>query len=303
MNDLDTSQGAPSESSGASFDVDAALSAIESGQDYASPEPAATPDPAPADAATEPAAAAAPSELEFDWNGRKIKAPFSDPRIQQWAAKGYDYNQRMQAFKAEQETFASQRQEIEALKAKYAPVEEYYSKNPQHWEQVQQAFQNAQGLDPNNPLVQKLQQYEQKLSQVDQFIQTAQQREAQEKAQQEDQALDTEIQSLREQYKDLDWNGVDPEGNSLEARVARHAIQNGIKKFGTAFRDLYHDQLVKRAAEQAKESVTKERQKASKLGLLGQTPTPKKGITPAEDLKSKSYDQLEREALQELGLA
>ena len=73
----------------------------------------------------------------------------------------------------------------------------------------------------------------------------------------------------------------------------------GIKNFTTAFRDFYHDEIVKRASEKAKEQVVKEKQTKSRLGIVGQTPQP---ITKQFDVRGKSYNQLAEDIFKELNL-
>lgn len=285
------------------IDADALMNDIESGhtgQDIPMSEAA------PAQAAA-PTPAAKP-EIEFNWNGKQVKAPIDDPRIKQWASQGYDYAQRMAEFNKQQQEFQTRAQQIEELKARYSPVEEYITKNPDWWKHVNSQYEmaknQAQGLgdDPNNPLVQKLSTYDEKLSKVEQFIQSKQAEEVALRRQAEDTKLQDEIKSIRDQYANLDWNSPNERGENLEFRVVKHAAENGINTFRAAFRDLMHDDLVKLTSEQAKENVIKERQKQTKLGLLGKSQAPAKGITQAQDIKNKNYDQLLTEAYQEMGI-
>jgi hypothetical protein len=282
-------------------DVDGLMSGNDSSQGQEIPmgdEPAQTP--AAVEAKT-PAQAAA--ELAFTWNGKQIKAPLNDPRVTQWVSQGYDYAQKMQAFKQSQAEFEQKQRLISEIESKYKPVEEYYSQNPDRWQYINQQYEALkQGLDPSNPLAQKLQNFESKLSQVDQFIQQAQVEKLNQQRHQEDQSLDSEIQSIRDEFKDLDWHSPDGEGKDLEYRVLKHAQEIGTRSFRAAFRDFNHEHLVKRAEERAKENVVKERQKQTKLGLLGQSQAPKQGITNAQNLKNRSYDDLIAEGIAELGL-
>lgn len=243
------------------------------------------------------------TELAFNWQGKQIKAPLTDPRVTQWLSQGYDYAQKMQAFKQSQTEFEQKQRMLSELESKYKPLEDYYSQNPDRWQYVNQQYEALKnGLDPSNPIAQKIQTLESKLSQTSQFIQNLQNEKLTQQRQQEDQALDGEVKSIQEQFKDLDWSTPDATGKTLEIRVLEHAHQNGIKSFRAAFRDLNHDHLLKLAEERAKEGVVKDQQKKTKLGLLGQTQAPKKGLTNAADYKSKSYDDLIAEGLAELGL-
>lgn len=285
------------------IDVDALESQIESGGNTERPMSAPSTVKAPTTPATQVS-----QDIEFTWNGKQIKTPLNDPRIKQWASQGYDYAQRMAEFNRQQTEFQTKSKKIQEYESKYQPVEEYVTKNPDWWKHVNDQWQKektgTQGLgdDPNNPIIQKLSAYEQELSGIKEFIQSQQAEKAAQKATQEDAALSQEIQTVRDAYKDLDWNTLDQNGKSLELKVLEHATSNGISKFAAAFKDLMHEELIKRAEERGKENVVKERQKQTKLGLLGKTPAPSKGITQAEDIKNKSYDQLLREGMLELGI-
>jgi len=259
--------------------------------------------------ASTPAAPPAP-ELEFTVGGKTIKVPLSDPRVKQWTQQGYSYAQQMAAFKAEQEAFQKQQ---ETLKQRYGELEQYVEQNPDWWNHVNQQFERvragmaqqtqSQNADPNNPLVQELQTLKQQLQDVIKFKQDSETQRLIQQREQEDRRLNEEIQSIRETYKDLDWNSVGSDGKTMELQVLEFAQQRGIQSFQDAFLLFNHDRLVKLAEQRAKENVVKERQKQTKLGLLGTTQAPKKGITHAEDIKNKSYDDLYREALEELGHA
>lgn len=285
------------------IDADALMESIESGGNRDVPMSQPAEPAAPQAAAPTPAA-----EIEFTWNGKQVKAPVSDPRIKQWASQGYDYAQRMAEFNKQQQEFQTRAQQIEELKARYSPVEEYITKNPDWWNHVNsqweqlQAQQKGLGLDPNNPVAQKLSVYDEKLSKVEQFIQSKQAEEIAHKRQAEDTKLETEIKSIRESYAHLDWNTPNQEGKTLEYQVLEHASAKGINDFRAAFRDFKHDELLKLAEERAKENVVKERQKQTKLGQLGKYQAPAKGLTEARDIKNMSYDDGIREGLKELGI-
>ena len=119
--------------------------------------------------------------------------------------------------------------------------------------------------------------------------------------QKQDQALDQEVQSIREKHADLDWNTLDENGKHLELRVLEHAQANGISSFKAAFRDLLHDDLISRAASQGKLAIAKGIQNRSKLGVLGESPTPQKGMpTPNRNMRTTSYEDLEADIREEI---
>lgn len=286
------------------IDVDSLMSEIESGGNHERPmsDPAveAAP-PAAADGTQSPTQTQ--SEIEFTWNGKQIKAPLD--KAKQWASQGYDYAQKMAEHNRQQHERAQRETWAKTAEERYKPIDEYVQQNPEFWEHVTQTWQQKQlqgqgegGIDPANPFVQKLLT---EINEVKEFKNSIQEQQQQEARLKEDQALETEIKSIREQYKDLDFDTVQADGTSLETRVIQHAVNNGIKNFATAFRDLLHDELLKKAEERGKEQITKDIQKRNKSGLLGTSPTPTRGVSQAEDIKTKSYDRLLQEALGELG--
>jgi hypothetical protein len=250
-------------------------------------------------------AQASPQEFEFTWNGKQIKAP--KDKFTQWAQQGYDYAQKMAEFNSRTSEF-DQRYKI------YSEIDEYAKTNPEWWNRLQQAYQTRDQqqqqqqtsgeADSNDPVLTKVQQLvAEQVGPVKQFIESWQQKEAAQKKQAEDAQLSEQIQSIRKNYANLDWEGRDESGHNLEMRVLKFAHENGLRNFDHAFRLFNHENLLKLAEERGKEAVAKDIQKKSKLGLLGQTPTPKKGLQSAQDIKSKNYDQLIAEGLAELGIS
>jgi len=278
------------------IDVDGLLEGIES--------PSTTvpmTNPAPVEP---PQAKTEAQEFDITWNGKQIKAPID--RLKQWASQGYDYAQRMEAFKAEQAKHQQEveqyRQQVDSKLQRYQEVDQFAAKNPEWWSHVEETYkQRQQAFDPENPLVNELNSVKSQLADIVKFKEELSAKQAMEKQKKEDETLNGEISEMRNLYKDLDWAGLDESGQTLEARVLQHAVNNGINSFRAAFRDYNHDQLVKIAEMKARESATQERQKAAKLGLLGKTPTPTKGIQ-ATDVRGKTYNQLVQEAITELGL-
>lgn len=303
---LEGEQGSFAEPTGdtSGIDADAVLSELESSSqvgERAMSQPKADAAPAKADTSI--------TDLAFTHDGKEIRAALSDPRIKQWLSQGYSYNQRMAEFNKQQAEFQAKAAKVSEYETKYSPVEKYIEQNPDWWKHVNEQYQQAKagapqgsGVNPADPVVQKLSAYEQELSQIKEFIASTQAEKAQAHAKQEDDALSQEIQSVRDTYADLDWLTPNESGKTLELRVLEHARENGISKFGPAFKDLMHEELIKRAELRGKENVVKERQAQTKLGLLGKSQAPRSGLTEAQDIKKKSYDQLTNEAIQELGI-
>lgn len=275
------------------INVDALLSNIEStGDAHTSVEPA------PAkEATTQPATQVAQPEIDFTWNGKQIKVPANDPRIKQWASQGYDYAQKMSLFQQQQ-------QALKEIESKYKPIDDYVRQNPTFWDHVTQSWEQKQQMltgDPTNPVVQELTGLKQKLTEIEQFKQSIEQERQAQHRQAEDKQLNEDMELIKKEYPDLDLNAVDAaSGKTLEYRVLEFAVNNGLKNFKHAFNLFNHENLIKRAEERGKEAVTKDIQKKTRLGLLGKSSTPTKGLQDAENVKNKTYDQLLREAQAEL---
>lgn len=255
---------------------------------------------APAEqAAPTPAQQAEAMKYSFNHGGKTVEA--TQDQLIKWAQMGYDYPQKMEALN-------KQRQEFEALKP-YQEIDAYAKANPQWWAQVNQAWQNKEQMgqqqgqvNPNDPVMQHVNQLSGKLNEAMSFIEQQKQERQQAQIAKEDQELDNEVKSIREKYSDLDWANIDQTGYNLERRVLHYAAENGIKKFADAFKAYNHDTLVQRAEERGKEKIGQDIQKKTKLGLLGKTPTPTMGLKDVGNVKNKSYNQIEAEILQELGI-
>lgn len=244
-------------------------------------------------------AAPTPQEYTLKIKGQEIKAPLD--KVLQWAQMGYDYPQRAAELNKQQQEFQKRQQEIAELEKKWSPykeVDEYAAKNPDWWQQVQAQYKQKIAGAETNPEVAAL---KQELAELKAFRDELKNEKQSQKILEEDQKLSQEVESIRKTYSNIDFDTPNEEGLSLEMQVLKHANENGIPTFKAAFRDYYHDHLLSKAREEGKELVSKEVQKRTKLGILGETSKPTKGLKPAENVKDKSYEQLAREALDELG--
>lgn len=250
-----------------------------------------------------PAPTPTAQEYAFKAHGKEIKAPID--KILQWASMGYEYpqkaadlNKQQQDFAKRQSEFDSKYKDVESKWAPYKEVDEFAAKNPDWWRETQAAYQQKmQGANSNPELLQ----LKQELAEIKQFRDEVLNEKKTIKTEQEDKSLASEVESIRKSFPNIDFDSPDTEGLNLEMRILKHASEIGTQNFRVAFRDYYHDHLLGKAREEGKESVSKEIQKRTKLGILGETPKPTKGLKPAENVKGKSYDQLMREGLDEIG--
>lgn len=242
--------------------------------------------------APEPVAPAAPPPEplhEFTHNGRAIKAPLS--QILKWSSQGYDYSQKMASFNKEREA-------ITAMEGQYKPIDEWVRANPDKWDRLQAVIKAEEsGAVDLPPAVAE------KLHKLEQFVQETQKERDETKQRAADEALDREVQSFREKYKELDWTSVDPiDGRTREQKVYAHAAEHGLTTFKTAFFDLYHEDLVKSAETRARESFAKEKERNVKAGILPSKGAPASTkLSQAPQTKTKNYQDTES-ILKELGI-
>lgn len=277
------------------IDVDGLLSEIEAPSNEQLIEPGASP-------AQNTQQAQQASDFAFVVGGKEIKLDLAKDRdkLIKWAQQGYDAPNRIGELNKVVETYKSKEQQFKEWQEKYGPVDDYVRQNPEFWEHVTQTYQQLQAQKEQNPLHPVVGELQKRLEGLENIAQTFQsEREAQIAKQQDDQYMQ-EFTTLQKQYPKIDFSTPDESGKSLEYKVLEYAKDKGIREFAPAFRAFYHDELVKMAAEEAKEKLINDKQSKSKLGILGISPTPTKRIS--DSVKGKSYDNLYKEALSELGL-
>lgn len=244
---------------------------------------------------------ATPREFELTVDGRVVKADLD--KVKQWAQMGYGAPKRIGELNSKLSQMEEQLNQYKTTAQKYGSVEEYIKTNPQWWDHVQQQWEQRQQFttNPDDPISKELSTVKQELSDLRSFKEQLLSKEQQAQVQKEDAQLNEDIQSIQKQYGDLDWKGIDENGRSLEYRVLEHANKNNIQSFKTAFRDYMHDHIVQLAQTKAKQAAADEIQKSKKLGLLGKSQAPIKGLKgPRGDIKQSTYEDLMREALEEM---
>lgn len=241
-------------------------------------------------------------ELELD--GKKVQA--SKENLLKWAQERYDLQKKLENIKQQQTQFDLEKKSIEDLRTKYTPYEEvdkFIKDNPQWWAMVEQQYQKAQqdaeNTGINNELLKPVMSELQTLKQFREEIQT--ERENLKKLN-EDRQLDTEIQSVRKQYSNLNWDEVNASGKTLEQQIIDYAIEKNIPSFSTAFRDKFFDQLTSMKSAQAKEQAAKEiHEQKVKQGIVGKTAEPTK-VPNEKKIAKMSWNDLAQQAMRDVGL-
>jgi len=249
-----------------------------------------------AQAAPAPAAA---EEFSFKFNGKDIKG--TRDQILSWAQRGYDAPNKIGELTKKLQEYTAKEPQFKQWQEQFGPVDEYVRKNPDWWQHVNNSWKQLQEqrqADPNNPVLQNL---SQEVSQLKELASTVITERQQKQIEEQDKAYMSEIETVKKQYPMIDLSTPDENGKSLEYKVLEYAQTNGIRKFTTAFRDFYHDELVKINSEQAKEKVAKDKMAKTKLGIIDSSRLPTTRKT--DSVRGKTYNQLADEALDELGIA
>ena len=207
-------------------------------------------------------------KIKFTANGSEVEA--TKEEIIKYAQQGYGAANKV----------GELNRQIEELKSSQSPdnvesyreIDEWAKANPEQWGAIQKQYQEAVAPSPQSQLSPEMQEMLAPLFQevegLREFKQSMEAQQQEQKLQQEDSALDLEIKSIRDSYPDLDFDAPGEDGQTLEYNVMKHAADNGITSFKTAFRDFNHEKLIKIAEEKGKETIIQERRARNKLGLL-----------------------------------
>lgn len=238
-------------------------------------------------------------EYAIKYGGKEIKAPIE--KILRWAEQGYEAPQKIGELNKQLESWKTKEQQLKEIESRYKTVDDYVKQNPDWWKFVQSQYENQIGQAQQNPNNQYINELKSEFEKQKSVLDTLMKEREESRIKQEDEAYNKGFEELKKQYPKVDFNSVDEAGKSLEYRVLEYANQNGINNFTTAFKDYYFDELVKIKETEAKEKLIKDKQANTKLGILNvsSTPTPKR---ISDNVKGKSYGDLEREALAELGI-
>lgn len=230
--------------------------------------------------------------------GKEIKATID--KIKRWAEMGYEAPNKLGALQKQLEEYKAKEATLSELEKKYGEVDKYARENPQWLETIMTAYQNRDQQPGQQGPAKEIVELQNQMKEILTLKETLMAERQAAKAKQDEEAYFKDFNEIKEKYKDIDLESPGEDGKTLEFKILEHAQKNNIPNFKTAFRDYMHDELLSRTEQKAKEKVVSDRVAKSKLGILGTSPTPK---TVVKDyVKGKSYNDLEQEALQELGI-
>lgn len=234
---------------------------------------------------------------------------FSRDKVTEYAQKGFDYELKMHSLKSERAAFDERLQEFEKSQKEFSEKREYWetidkymTENPAFAETVRQAWEARQGqqsqvtMDPQYRALQStIEALQNRLDSEDKEKREISQKQAEE-------SLVKSKTDYRKDHPDFDWETKDEFGETLQDRIEKHAVDNGIRSFKLAANSYLFDQHIKRTEMKAKEAAAKELIEKKKMGLGPVTDRSIRQTQSATSLHSMSYQDLASEALKELGI-
>lgn len=224
-------------------------------------------------------------EYTFIHNGKEVKGDIE--KLKRWASQGYDAPNRLGELNKKISEYSQREAQLKELEQKYKPVNEFVQKNPELYQKLYSEYEQSQASQPLAAL-----------EPIKAEIAELKNERLQEKVRQEDELYQKELTEIKKSYPKVDFDSKDQFGKSLEHQVLQYAVENGIKKFTTAFRDFYHDNLLKMAEESAKEKVVASKQMRTKQGILDIASYPSRKPSNNYD-KTKTWNDVLKEAIDE----
>ena len=257
----------------------------------------------------EPDKAAVDPEFDIVYKGETKKLPLS--KIRDLAQQGYDYSQKMSEFNKSKMEIENQRKEFDERYSRYSEMDKYVAENPDWWSHVNQAWSSKdapvapsteQQLTTDPHAMELFESLKNEMEGLKSFKNSVEEERMNAAKMEDDRKYEQDMEAIQKQYPTVDFNKPTDTGDSLEYLVLKHANENGIKSFKTAFRDFYHDNLMQLAESKAKESLLKDSQQIKKYGLSQSDKPMAQAQVPSGGHRNKSYEDLTREALEELGI-
>jgi hypothetical protein len=250
--------------------------------------------------------------VEYKARGKPVRETLAEALNR--ASQGYDYAQLMAEFKGKEPGYQKQIEErdqkLQALQ-RWQDYHDYIQKNPAWGKHVEDMWNNREqysnpNLDPNDPITKEIagikqalanfsNQFGEKFSKYDNLV-------TEQEHKKDDIAFENEVSTVKQNFKDVDFDTKDESGKSTRTYVLEHMVRAKIPSFRTAFLDLYHDQLVEMREKALQEKQAKEVQKRTKQGIIDVKSTPNgRDKSPPSNLASKSWDQVLEMALNDIG--
>ncbi len=233
-----------------------------------------------------------PKPWELKYNGQAVY-PKDQNHLKMLAQKGWSYEQKMADLNRQQGTWEEERQQFEKLKP-YQELDKMFQSNPAFARQILALKeQYANGQPQDNQQADALHPLQQKVEELETWKQTLAEKAANDN-------LEKDKTSLRDKFKDQDWESIDQDGYTLMQRVMKHALETKTYDINRAFRDLMFDEMQLRASTQGRAQAGQAIQQAHRAGIVeGGKPSPQAPVKPWSPT-GKSWNDVGKEAAAEL---
>jgi hypothetical protein len=237
-------------------------------------------------------------QWSLKFRGREI-VPDSREKLINWAQLGYSYDQRSEALKQQEEQIKSRAKQLED----YERLDQAFQQNPvfkqkilqlynehllnqgqQGVEQGQEGY-NGQDLSFIQPVIQQIQNLEKRLSTYESF--------------QADNQLNSEVESLKSKYPNVDWVTKDEMGKTFLDEIMEQSYKMGGIPLEMAFRNSYWDIAIQNAKTEALKNSQNQQISNNMRGVVQNTP-PRVSMTPSQkpiNFANKSYDDIAKEVI------
>jgi hypothetical protein len=262
------------------------------------------------------------TEFQLTHGGKILKVPYSTMAntYRQWS----HFQDKIKAFNEEKTQFTERYKDHDKYKGFYdqwGQFQEWSLQNPQQAESLLEMWKNkdshllkaqmgAQTSDPAaqglniDPLVQKLQQYEEKFGKYDQVLSKYEQAEKTRQETEDVNFVKKEINDFQAEYPEIKLDERDPEGVSLWAKIVQWGLTRGFTEFKPAAMMYLQDRVKDVWSTRARQEALKGLKSDHQNGIVKRSATPvspgQRQETPQKDIRKMSYGELADLAKQDL---
>lgn len=224
-------------------------------------------------------------------------------RYKNLAQQGYDYNKKMHDFKVEQKMWEADRQKKDEQYEELKQINDYAVANPAFAQMLKEKWalqQSGQGqaLEPQDQMAVISSQFAQIQAEQAETKERETIRSNAEKEARQEAAID----AFKQENSEYDWASKNDMGQTLEDRIGDAMLEKHVKDFEIMADHFLKKEMALRKAVEGGENAAKKIQKANKMGLGKLTAESQMKAKQAENISSKSYDDLMREFMTEEGI-
>ena len=233
-----------------------------------------------------------PQEYELNYKGQKVY-PKDRNHLITLAQQGFGASQQLETLNRRQQEIEQQGQQY----AQYSELDKAFKTNPVFAQKIygllQEAQQNQQaGVEEQDPRQQQLFQEVETLKQWrSQYLQS-----------EADRQLQQDIEGLKKNHPDHDWDADLDGSGSLTGKILRHAYENGLhNNLALAYKDFMWDSIAVNSKSNALKQHTQQQQMQRKQGIVtSPSSTPVRAPQVPRYNPNDTYESLMEKAKQRL---